>query len=104
LSLLIAFIASITIFGILLLLLPTTYAAPSHLRPTQLHTVLLHPNLFKTSLFTASQEVSISLKSFPMTSSHPVQELIGQKTEDVAPLDEPNLPGDYNPLAIISDR
>ena len=45
--------------------------APSHLRSTQLRTLLLHPNLFKSSLFTLSQEAPISLKSFLMTSSHP---------------------------------
>ena len=44
--------------------------APSRLRPTQLRT-LLHSNLFKASLFTPSQEVPVSFKSFFMTSPHP---------------------------------
>jgi hypothetical protein len=36
-----------------------------------LRTLLLHPNLFKASVFTLSQDVPISFKSFFMTSSHP---------------------------------
>ena len=38
--------------------------------PTQLHTLLLYPNLFKTSLFTPSQEVPISFRSFLTISYH----------------------------------
>ena len=45
--------------------------ALSHLWPTQLCTLLLHPNLFKASLFTPSQEVLISFQLFFMTSFHP---------------------------------
>ena len=44
-------------------------AAPSHWSATQLHT-LLYPKLFRASLFTPSQEVSIPFKSSFMTSSH----------------------------------
>ena len=46
-------------------------AASSRLRPTQLRTILLHPNLFKASLFTPSQEFAISFKSFFTTFSNP---------------------------------
>jgi hypothetical protein len=49
--------------SIILLLLLQLSAAASRLRPKQLRT-LLHPNLFKASLFTPSQEVPISYKSF----------------------------------------
>ena len=45
--------------------------ATSRLRPTQLRTLLLHPNILKASLFRPSQEVPISFKSFFMTSSYP---------------------------------
>ena len=58
---------------LLQLLLLTTDSAPSRLRPTQLRTLLLLPNLFKTSLFTPSKEVPISFKSLFMTSSNPRQ-------------------------------
>ena len=53
------------------LLLLTTHPAPSHLRPTQLRMLLLHPNLSKASLFKPSQEVPISFKYFFVTSFHP---------------------------------
>ena len=48
--------------------------APSHLRRTELRTLLLHPKLFKASLFTPSEEVSISLKSFLTAFFHSIQE------------------------------
>ena len=38
--------------------------------PTQLNTLLLHPNKFKATIFTPSQKFLVSLKSF-FTSSHP---------------------------------
>ena len=51
----------------------TTHHSIKLLGPTQLCQLLLHPNIFKASLFTPSQEVPISLKSFFVTSSHPRQ-------------------------------
>jgi len=53
---------------LIMLLLKTTHGPPW---TTQLGTVLLHPNLFKDSLFPPSQEVPSSLKSFLATFSHP---------------------------------
>ena len=44
--------------------------APSHLRPEELCTLLLYPDLFEASLSTPSQEVLVSLKSFLTTSFH----------------------------------
>ena len=46
-------------------------AAPSHLRPIQLHTLLLYPNLSKASHFIPSQKVLIPFKKNFMTSFHP---------------------------------
>ena len=41
-----------------------------NIRPTQLHTLLLHPNKFKASLFRPPEDVFISIKSFSTTSFH----------------------------------
>ena len=44
---------------------------PSHLRPTQLRTLLLNLSLLKAFLFKTSQEFTVSFKSFLMTTSRP---------------------------------
>ena len=57
--------------GIIRILLLTAHC---NIKPPEANTVMYAlsiPNSFKVSIFTPSQEVPISLKSFLMTSSHP---------------------------------
>jgi len=48
-----------------------TWTAPNHLREIKLRMLLFHNDILKTSLFTLSHEVSLSFKSFLMTSFNP---------------------------------